>query len=55
MSSSSSDPVDGAVTVPPVAGEVAVLVAVQDAITDVPGVLPAATAMSFFEIGRAHV
>lgn len=48
MSSSSSDPVDGAVTVPPVAGEVAVLVAVQDAITDVPGVLPAATAMSFF-------
>ena len=48
MSSSSSDPVDGAVTVPPVAGEVAVLVAVQDALTDVPGVLPAATAMSFF-------
>ena len=58
MSSSSSDPVaadvndaptgDGAVTVPPVAGEVAALVAVQDALTDVPGVLPVATAMSLF-------
>ncbi|WP_295627764.1 phosphatase PAP2 family protein [uncultured Corynebacterium sp.] len=39
---------DKTVTVAPAAGEVAVLIAVQDALTDVPGVLPAARAMSFF-------
>lgn len=39
---------DGTVSVPPVKGEVALLKAVQDSIADVPGVLPAAKAMSFF-------
>lgn len=39
---------DDTVTIPPATGEVALLKAVQDTITDVPGVLPAAKAMSFF-------
>src|SRR5699024_4171441 len=39
---------DDTVEIPPVTGEVALLTAVQDTLTDVPGVLPAAKAMSFF-------
>ncbi len=36
------------VTIPPAAGEVAMLMAIQERIADAPGVLPAAKAMSFF-------
>lgn len=39
---------DDTVIIPPVTGEVALLKSIQDTITDVPGVLPAAKAMSFF-------
>ena len=39
---------DDTVEIPPVTGEVALLTAVQGTLTDVPGVLPAAKAMSFF-------
>lgn len=39
---------DDTVEIPSVTGEVALLTAVQDTLTDVPGVLPAAKAMSFF-------
>lgn len=42
------DAEDKTLTIPPAAGEVALLMAIQDKITDVPGVLPAAKAMSFF-------
>ena len=39
---------DKTVTIPPAAGEVALLMAIQDKLTDAPGVLPVAKVMSFF-------
>ena len=39
---------DKTVTIAPAAGEVALLMAIQDKLTDAPGVLPVAKAMSFF-------
>ena len=39
---------DKTVTIAPAAGEVALLMAIQDKLTDAPGVLPVAKVMSFF-------